>query len=54
MLPTVNFIKSVVPTPEVERNSRDEPTAVPPMCIGLVIDVATVSVPVKLAAEEIV
>ena len=54
LLPTLNLIKSVEPTPEVERSSREEPAAVPPMTRGTVSEVAVVTVPVKLAEEEMV
>jgi hypothetical protein len=50
LLPTWKMIASEVPMPEVERIILVELTAVPPMFIGLVIDVVTASVLLNVAA----
>ena len=59
-MPTVKAMKSVVPTPEVDRSVKLEPTAVPPVTIGevmLVVNVGevpntTTPLPVSLVIEE--
>src|SRR3989344_3014580 len=49
LLPTLKLIRSVVPTPDVDCKDKDEPTAVPPISRGLVIEVenAPVVAPVR-------
>ena len=52
LFPTANLMKSVVPTPEVDLRVSDEPAAVPPTSIGLVIWVVKVGEVAKTASPE--
>jgi len=55
LLPTPNIISApVAPTPEVDLRVRVEVVPVPPYTIGELREVATATVPVKLADEDIV
>jgi hypothetical protein len=54
LLPIWKMIASLVPTPDVDLRDNVDPAAEPPMTIGDVREVATPTVPVKLAVLEIV
>ncbi len=42
LFPIKNFMKSVVPTPDVDWRDKDAPTAVPPIKTGRVREVSIV------------